>query len=190
MYEDEKFEDFCNNASDLMQSVRPDGSFRWVNNAWYKILGYEESETGDMTIFDILHPDELEPCREKFLRVMAGEDIGLVETVFVTSDGTAINVEGHVNCEMVEGKPYYTRAIFRDVTRRKQAEQEQERLIKDLQESLERVKTLHGLLPICAWCKKIRDDAGYWNSVEEYVEAHSHAEFTHGICPECQKTRL
>jgi PAS domain-containing protein len=121
---------------------------------------------------------------------MSGEDIGLVETVFVSKDGREISVEGHVNCEMVEGKPYYTRAIFRDVTRRKQAEQEREKLIEDLQESLARVKTLHGLLPICAWCKKVRDDAGYWSSVEEYIEAHSQAEFTHGICPECRETKL
>ena len=52
-------------------------------------------------------------------------------------------------------------------------------------EALEKVKTLHGLLPICAWCKRIRDDQGYWSQVEAYVHAHTGADFTHGICPEC-----
>jgi GAF domain-containing protein len=52
-------------------------------------------------------------------------------------------------------------------------------------EALEKVKTLHGLLPICAWCKRIRDDRGYWSQVEAYVHEHTGADFTHGICPEC-----
>lgn len=51
--------------------------------------------------------------------------------------------------------------------------------------ALEHVKTLRGLLPICAWCKRIRDDAGYWSQVESYVQKHSDADFTHSICPEC-----
>jgi len=50
---------------------------------------------------------------------------------------------------------------------------------------LQEVKTLSGLLPICASCKKIRDDKGYWNILEQYISEHSDAEFTHGICPEC-----
>jgi GAF domain-containing protein len=52
-------------------------------------------------------------------------------------------------------------------------------------EALEKVKTLHGLLPICAWCKRIRDDKGYWSQVEAYIHAHTGADFTHGICPDC-----
>jgi hypothetical protein len=51
------------------------------------------------------------------------------------------------------------------------------------------VKTLRGLLPICAWCKKVRDDSGYWSRIEEYVSEHTEAEFSHGICPEC-RTKL
>lgn len=55
----------------------------------------------------------------------------------------------------------------------------------ELQSALENVKLLSGLLPICAWCKKIRDDQGYWDAIEHYISQHSEAEFTHGICPEC-----
>ena len=58
---------------------------------------------------------------------------------------------------------------------------------QELQVALENVKTLSGLVPICSSCKKIRDDQGYWHQVEEYIHAHSNAQFSHGICPECFK---
>ena len=56
-----------------------------------------------------------------------------------------------------------------------------------LQKALEDVKLLRGLLPICMWCKKIRDDQGYWNAIEHYLGQHSEAEFSHGICPDCKR---
>ena len=69
----------------------------------------------------------------------------------------------------------------------KQTDEEKSKVIKELQTALERVKTLSGMLPICASCKKIRDDRGYWNRIEAYIEKHSEAEFSHGICPECAR---
>lgn len=65
--------------------------------------------------------------------------------------------------------------------------EERERLVIELQQALAEVKTLRGLLPICAHCKKIRDDQGYWNVIEDFVSSHSEAVFSHGICPECTK---
>ncbi len=59
--------------------------------------------------------------------------------------------------------------------------------ITKLEKTLAEVNTLSGLLPICAWCKKLRDDEGYWKSVEEYISSRTGAEFTHGMCPECQE---
>lgn len=70
---------------------------------------------------------------------------------------------------------------------RKRVEAERERLLKELQEAMASIKTLSGLLPICATCKKIRDDSGSWNRVEDYVRDRSQAEFTHGICPDCAR---
>lgn len=70
---------------------------------------------------------------------------------------------------------------------RKRAEQEREVVIQQLKEALAKVKTLSGLLPICSHCKKIRDDKGYWNQLEDFIRQHSEAEFTHGICPECAR---
>jgi PAS domain S-box-containing protein len=78
-------------------------------------------------------------------------------------------------------------AVKEDITARKQTEAERDQLIQDLQQALANVKSLSGLLPICAGCKKIRDDKGYWSQVECYVQEHSQATFTHGLCPDCIK---
>ena len=75
--------------------------------------------------------------------------------------------------------------LARDIAEKKRADLEREKLIRELQEALANVKALSGMLPICAWCKKVRDDKGYWNQVEQFIRDHSEAEFTHGICPDC-----
>jgi PAS domain S-box-containing protein len=85
------------------------------------------------------------------------------------------------------GKPIKMVGCITDITERKQAEAEREKLVGELQKALSEVKTLKGIFPICASCKKIRDDKGFWNQVEVYIRDHSEAEFSHGICPECMK---
>ncbi|MCG6535790.1 MAG: hypothetical protein L7F78_14100, partial [Syntrophales bacterium LBB04] len=67
----------------------------------------------------------------------------------------------------------------------REKEREQRKLISELQEALAEIKTLRGLIPICAWCKKVHDDEGYWNQLEAYISKHTDAVFSHGICPEC-----
>ncbi len=76
-------------------------------------------------------------------------------------------------------------AIKENVTEEKRLQAERDKLIQELQKALQEVKTLSGLLPICASCKSIRNDQGYWNKIEIYIEDHSKATFSHGICPEC-----
>ncbi len=77
--------------------------------------------------------------------------------------------------------------LKKEVAERERAEQEKVNVIVELKEALAHVKKLSGLLPICASCKKIRDDKGYWQQIEAYIRDHSEAEFSHGICPECMK---
>jgi len=77
--------------------------------------------------------------------------------------------------------------VSRDMTTWKLAEAAREKLISELETALAKVKKLSGMLPICSSCKKIRDDKGYWNQIEEYIRAHSEADFSHGICPECAR---
>lgn len=69
----------------------------------------------------------------------------------------------------------------------RQFQAEREALLFELQAALEKVKLLSGFLPICASCKKIRDDSGYWQQIESYIRDHSEAEFSHGICPDCAR---
>jgi PAS domain S-box-containing protein len=76
-------------------------------------------------------------------------------------------------------------AIGTEITARKLAENERERLIVELREALDKVETLSGLLPICASCKNVRDDQGYWRRIEGYISERSGAEFSHGLCPAC-----
>ena len=76
---------------------------------------------------------------------------------------------------------------IRDITERKHAELEKERLIAELKKALSEIETLQGLIPICSFCKKIRDDEGYWEQIEKYISQRSKAFFSHGICPDCMK---
>jgi hypothetical protein len=75
--------------------------------------------------------------------------------------------------------------IGREMGERRRAEVDREKLIKELRLALDEVRALSGMIPICGWCKSIRTDEGYWQSVEQYVHAHTAATFTHGICPVC-----
>ena len=81
----------------------------------------------------------------------------------------------------------YNRRLKKEIRERIKAEKEREQVISELQQALSSIKQLKGLLPICSCCKKIRDDQGYWQQVEEYLTKHSEAEFSHGICPDCLK---
>jgi PAS domain S-box-containing protein len=86
----------------------------------------------------------------------------------------------------IQGKTI-TIGIDRDITERRRIEEEREQLIKKLQTALADVKTLSGLVPICANCKQIRDDKGFWTQVESYIQERSQARFSHGICPDCMR---
>jgi PAS domain-containing protein len=77
--------------------------------------------------------------------------------------------------------------VIRNVDQRKMMEKEREILIHDLNEALANIKTLHGLIPTCASCKKIKNAKGNWEPMESYIQKHSEAQFSHGICPECTK---
>jgi len=79
------------------------------------------------------------------------------------------------------------KALIEDIDARIKTEKELEATVEELKSAYSEVNTLSGLLPICASCKKIRDDSGYWTQIELYIKKHSDAEFSHGICPECAK---
>ncbi len=101
-----------------------------------------------------------------------------------TAGGEIRDVEIYSGPISVSGKPLLC-SIIHDISLRKRAEKEREQLIEQLRKSVQEIKTLRGFLPICSSCMKIRDDRGYWNRIESYIEQHSEALFSHGICPAC-----
>lgn len=117
---------------------------------------------------------------------LGGKEQFTCESVNINDDGTESNF-------VVTATPYLDPdgnrvgiiETFQDITPRRKLEREKEKLITNLQEAIEKVKVLSGFLPICASCKKIRDDKGYWTQIETYIRDHSEAEFSHGICPDC-----
>ena len=88
---------------------------------------------------------------------------------------------------IIDGIHTGTFVIYKDISDQKKAEDEREKLILDLQKALDEVKKLSGLIPICSHCKKVRDDNGYWDQVEDYISKRSDVDFSHGICPDCMK---
>jgi PAS domain S-box-containing protein len=156
-----------------------------ANRSAAEMHGYSVEELLSLRISDLDAPEAAQKVRSRIRRILKGEWIK-AEINHLKKDGTMFPVE--INAGLLElGNHKYVLAFDRDITKRKLAEQEREKLIVKLQDALEKIKTLRGLLPMCAWCKKIRDDKGYWNKVEDYLREHSDATFTHGICPECLK---
>ncbi len=183
---EKRYRFFFENANDLIQVVDTDGRFLFVNNLWSETLGYSLDEARAMRIFDIIDGGCRKNCRTIFDNLMKGEKLPPVETVFVARDGRKLHVEGRCTPRYIDDdQPAELLGIFRDVTERNRLEKERERLISELKDALAQVRTLEGFLPICASCKKIRDDKGYWNQIENYIKDHSLVQFSHGICPEC-----
>jgi len=119
---EERYRDLFENATDLIQSCALNGQFLYVNRAWRETLGYSEAEVQAMNLFHILHPDCKADCLKNLSRVISGEKSDQVKAAFISKDGQKISVEGNINCKFVAGKAVATRAIFRDITERLQAE--------------------------------------------------------------------
>lgn len=115
---EERYRAVIENASDMIQSVRPDGTFEFVNRSWERQLGYGEDELAGMTVWDIIYPDQLEHCELFFMAAMRGETLEDVRTTFRTKDGRPIPVEGSVTSRFVDGKIVATHAFFRDISER------------------------------------------------------------------------
>jgi len=142
----------------------------------------------DVILLDLSLPDScgyfdtfsmvMEAAPETPIVVMSGFDDETVAMQTVRQGAQDYILKGQVDGNLL------VRAI-RYAIERKKNETEKKLLINELQLAMKKIKTLQGLLPICASCKRIRDDKGYWNQIEVYISKHSNADFTHGICPEC-----
>jgi PAS domain S-box-containing protein len=156
------------------------------NKAAERIYGYSADEMIGQYASALLPPgraSELEATLEKIRR---GEHINWFDSVRVRKDGTPVEVAVTISpIAGPTGEIIGASTIARDITDRRREEAERLKLIEDLTQALAHAKTLRSLLPICASCKKIRDDHGYWQQLEVYFQQHEHIDFSHGLCPEC-----
>ncbi len=178
------------NVMEIIFNVNSDLKITSMSPSIEKILGYRPQDFIGRPVADfgkIMTAGSRVQAATDVQIVFKGQAITSAVYEFIARDGTM--KMGEISCSplICEGKVAGIVSVVRDVTERKRAEEEREKLVKDLKQALSQVKTLTGLLPICASCKKIRDDQGYWNHLELYIEAHSGAEFSHGLCPDCKK---
>lgn len=187
---EERYRTVSEFSSDWVYWQGPDRSLRYVSPACETITGYttEEFERLPNLFEDVIHPDDLHLWRQRGHAALDGRSPLPLEFRIVTKDGQVrwvSNISRTIHS--ASGEYLGVRGSNRDITKQKRAEEEREELILDLQEALAKIKTLGGLLPICSVCKRIRDDKGYWNQIESYIQEHSEADFSHSICPECAK---
>ncbi len=184
---EERFRSALDNAPIGMSLVSPEGRWLKVNRALLNILGYSEAELLATDFQHITHPEDLEKDLELVQQVLAGTIASYqMEKRYLHKNGSVVSVM--LNVSLVRDQhqqPLYFVSQVENITERKQREAEREKLISDLQQALTEVRTLSGMIPICGWCKSVRSDEGYWQTVEQYVRAHSDVTFSHGMCPNC-----
>jgi PAS domain S-box-containing protein len=146
---------------------------------------------------DYFQKTDVDLFGEEFGRETVNQDLHLMETgdpIIGLIESRKLQ-DGRLNwtsttkvpiCD-IDGEIVGLVGITREINEIKQAEEAREKVIRELQATIEKVNMLKGLIPICANCKKIRDDQGYWSNVESYIANHAEVEFTHGICPECME---
>ena len=166
-------------------SVYIDNDFKIVdiNPRFTEYFLYTKEEAKDKFIDDLIVSEESK-MEAKDLNVKTSQSYVYYDTLRERKDGVLVPVSISAAPIMIKGKAG-SFVIYKDISKQKEAETEREKVITDLKQALEKVKTLSGLIPICSHCKKIRDDSGYWQKVEEYLSQHSDVDLSHGICPEC-----
>jgi PAS domain S-box-containing protein len=181
-----RFAAIVESSDDAIIGKDLNGTVLTWNTGAERLYGYAADEAIGKCI-TMLEPNEIrDEMKQLIERVRRGEPIHHFETVRRTRDDRLVPVSLSISpLHDASGTIIGASSIGRDITERRKAEAERERLVGELQTALAKVKTLRGLLPICASCKKIRDDKGYWNQIEFYIRDRSEASFTHGICPGC-----
>ena len=196
---EEKYRELVENANSIILRSDTQGRITFFNEFAQNFFGYTEEEIVGKNLLETIVPKtettgrDLAQMRKDLMRYP--EKFKNNENENIRRNGERVWISW-TNKAILDQRGNVTGilSVGNDITERKQAEEERKILIqklqqtlKELQEALAKVKTLSGLLPICASCKKIRDDSGYWKQIEAYIREHSDATFTHGICPECVK---
>lgn len=169
--------------------VRLDKNFRYIfaNPSMHRATGLSREQYIGKTNQELGMPEQL--CvfwQEQYKNVFHNGEAITSEFNFVTAHRGERTLQSIISPEFNENNTVETIiCIIRDISDLKQAEADKNATIAKLEKALAEVKTLRGFLPICARCKKIRDDKGYWNNIESYLQEHSEVSFSHGMCTEC-----
>lgn len=182
---EERFRAFMDNSPAIAFIKDVAGRYLYANGTFLNIFGRSLDELKEKTDYDVWPEETAKQLRENDVAVLnANKTIQMFETI-PTPDGVPhhwmvykfpiLHILGH----------RYLGGVAVDITERRKLEAAREQLRSQYEAAVEKIKMLAGFLPICASCKKIRDDQGYWKQVEEYISEHTAAEFSHSICPEC-----
>ena len=184
--QEEKFSKAFHSAPSyaIILSRLSDGRLLEVNDGFSIITGYRPEEVMGKTTGDVGVWANEEDRSTVVAQLLKDRMVREAEYRFKTKSGKIITGLYSAEIIMIRGVPWVLSVIV-DITERKRAEAEREKLIGELADALSKVKKLSGLLPICMHCKKVRDDQGYWNQIEAYIQSRSEAEFSHSICREC-----
>ena len=190
---EKKLQDITSHLAEGLYVFDVGGQITFMNPGAERLLGWSRDELNEKGAHALVHyrtadgrPLPFETCAMHNV-VRTGKGFASSDEVFVRKDGTVFPISVVCSPIIEDGRIVASVTAFRDITKQKELEKEREQLILDYQKALDKVKTLKGLISICASCKKIRDDSGYWGQIEVYIRDHSDAEFSHGICPECAK---
>jgi len=175
-------------AEEAIISQSMEGRLTTWNAGAQRLYGYEAAEALGQPATMIVPPSLHAETNELLQKLQRAECVEQFETQRTRKDGAHVPVCLTVSAiRNGKGGIIGASSIAYDITERRRIEAERTQLIAHLSETLSNVKTLSGLLPICASCKKIRDDRGYWQKLETFVREHSGAEFSHSICPDCMR---
>lgn len=182
-------EELYNSAPCAYHSLDSDGRFVRINDTELKWLDYKREEViGKMKFSDVITPESVKTFTMKFPLFLERGHIHDLEFEFIRKDGTTFpGLLSSIAVKDRDGNYIMSNSVVYDITERKKAEDERRKHNKELSEAHAKVKILGEIVPICASCKRIRNDKGFWDSVEKYMHEHSGAEFTHSLCPDCFK---
>ncbi|CAB1055556.1 hypothetical protein D1BOALGB6SA_289 [Olavius sp. associated proteobacterium Delta 1] len=184
---DEKYRDLFENANDAIFMLDKDQNYIDVNQRAVELFGYSREEFLRLNVMDVIPPSQISESDEEFKRLHKSGKYEKFIGKQKTKDGRWLDIEVNSSIIVTNGKIIGSRDIVRDISDRKKAEKEREAIIADLQKALVEIKTLKGILPLCSFCKQIRDAKGDWNEVDEYIHSHSEADISHTVCPDCMK---